>query len=154
MNQTNNTIQFSQFAAVSKDSDEVLGKILYYTLSSILIDREVLARLCDTVDFPYKPIRRSSLADAFRSATGDIYHRLVVKDAGVPQIINVYCRDNRGPKGIISRELVKETLHEDTNEYKKLANISLPKVHGAVTMLSWTLPMTMISGPAGILILK
>lgn len=73
MNQTNNTIQFSQFAAVSKDSDEVLGKILYYTLSSILIDREVLARLCDTVDFPYKPIRRSSLADAFRSATGDIY---------------------------------------------------------------------------------
>lgn len=52
MNQTNNTIQFSQFAAVSKDSDEVLGKILYYTLSSILIDREVLARLCDTVDFP------------------------------------------------------------------------------------------------------
>ena len=66
MNQTNNTIQFSQFAAVSKDSDEVLGKILYYTLSSILIDREVLARLCDTVDFPYKPIRRSSLADAYR----------------------------------------------------------------------------------------
>ena len=130
MNQTNNTIQFSQFAAVSKDSDEVLGKILYYTLSSILIDREVLARLCDTVDFPYKPIRRSSLADAFRSATGDIYHRLVVKDAGVPQIINVYCRDNRGPKGIISRELVKETLHEDTNEYKKLANISLDRGSG------------------------
>ncbi|MFR5863012.1 MAG: DUF6744 family protein [Flavonifractor plautii] len=113
-----------------KDSDEVLGKILYYTLSSILIDREVLARLCDTVDFPYKPIRRSSLADAFRSATGDIYHRLVVKDAGVPQIINVYCRDNRGPKGIISRELVKETLHEDTNEYKKLANISLDRGSG------------------------
>lgn len=128
--QPGNTIQFSQFAAVSKDSDEVLGKILYYTLSSILIDREVLARLCDTVDFPYKPIRRSSLADAFRSATGDIYHRLVVKDAGVPQIINVYCRDNRGPKGIISRELVKETLHEDTNEYKKLANISLDRGSG------------------------
>lgn len=78
----------------------------------------------------YKPIRRSSLADAFRSATGDIYHRLVVKDAGVPQIINVYCRDNRGPKGIISRELVKETLHEDTNEYKKLANISLDRGSG------------------------
>ena len=58
------------------------------------------------------------------------YHRLVVKDAGVPQIINVYCRDNRGPKGIISRELVKETLHEDTNEYKKLANISLDRGSG------------------------
>ena len=137
MNQTNNTIQFSQFAAVSKDSDEVLGKILYYTLSSILIDREVLARLCDTVDFPYKPIRRSSLADAFRSATGDIYHRLVVKDAGVPQIINVYCRDNRGPKGIISRELVKETLHEDTNEYKKLANISLDRAAAYSPMTTW-----------------
>ena len=54
----------------------------------------------------------------------------MVKDAGVPQIINVYCRDNRGPKGIISRELVKETLHEDTNEYKKLANISLDRGSG------------------------
>ena len=37
---------------------------------------------------------------------------------------------NRGPKGIISRELVKETLHEDTNEYKKLANISLDRGSG------------------------
>ena len=35
MNQTNNTIQFSQFAAVSKDSDEVLGKILYLSLIHI-----------------------------------------------------------------------------------------------------------------------
>ena len=43
------------------------------------------------------------------------------------------CREyeaNRGPKGIISRELVKETLHEDTNEYKKLANISLDRGSG------------------------
>ena len=52
MNQTNNTIQFSQFAAVSKDSDEVLGKILYYTLSSILIDREVVWPIWDPGDFP------------------------------------------------------------------------------------------------------
>lgn len=137
MNQTNNTIQFSQFAAVSKDSDEVLGKILYYTLSSILIDREVLARLCDTVDFPYKPIRRSSLADAFRSATGDIYHRLVVKDAGVPQIINVYCRDkyaDRLPLDANSMFVVDDekqrskmalafyrTIQKDLAEYEKRA---------------------------------
>lgn len=42
----------------------------------------------------------------------------------------IIMEDNRGPKGIISRELVKETLHEDTNEYKKLANISLDRGSG------------------------
>ena len=111
--------------------------LLYgYQLARYVGQDKVLETL-DNADWANVPeakkaavIRRSSLADAFRSATGDIYHRLVVKDAGVPQIINVYCRDNRGPKGIISRELVKETLHEDTNEYKKLANISLDRGSG------------------------
>jgi hypothetical protein len=75
----------------------------------------------------YKPTRRTALADAFRSATGDIDDRFVVRDFSGPQIIKVYCRDNKAPNGIISRELVKETVHEDTNEYKKLANISFSK---------------------------
>ena len=127
---TMNMIHLNQFAAVAHDGEEVLGKVLYYSLSSLLIDKETLMQLCDASGFLYNPARRASLGDAFRSATGDINARLVVHDTFAPQIVKIYCRDNRGPNGVISRELIKETVHEDTNEYKKLANISLNRNTG------------------------
>ena len=40
------TIRFEDFAAVSQDGGDVLGKVLYYSLSSILIDRDELESLC------------------------------------------------------------------------------------------------------------
>ena len=77
------TLQLQNFAAVQKDGSGVLGKVLYYSLSSILIDKEKFSELCQSVDFPYQPTRRTALADAFRSATGDIYERMVLKtDSG------------------------------------------------------------------------
>ena len=94
------TIRFEDFAAVSQDGGDVLGKVLYYSLSSTLIDRDELESLCDAVGFPKGRSNRTAMGDAFRSATGDIYER---------------------------RELVKETVHEDTNEYRKLANITFNK---------------------------
>ena len=81
------TIRFEDFAAVSQDGGDVLGKVLYYSLSSILIDRDELESLCDAVGFP----------------------------------------KGRSNRTAISRELVKETVHEDTNEYRKLANITFNK---------------------------
>lgn len=122
--------QISDFAAVQQDGNGVLGKVLYYSLSTTLIDREKFGELCQSIGFPYEPSRRTAKADAFRSATGDIYERLLLKTDSGPQIFKVYCRDNRAPGGAISRELVKETVHEDTNEYKKLANISFTKEGG------------------------
>lgn len=122
--------RIQDFAAVEKDGNGVLGKVLYYSLSSLLIDKEKFAELCQSVEFPYKPSRRTAKADAFRSATGDVYERLLLKTDTGPQIFKVYCRDNKAPGGVISRELVKETVHEDTNEYKKLANISFTKEGG------------------------
>ena len=124
------TLKIQDFAAVQKDGNGVLGKVLYYSLSSILIDKEKFSELCQSVGFPYQPTRRTALADAFRSATGDIYERMVLKTDSGPQVFKVYCRDNRAPGGVISRELIKETVHEDTNEYKKLANISFAKEGG------------------------
>lgn len=122
------TIQFKDFAAVSQSNGDILGKVLYYSLSSILIDRDKLTELCEAVGFPAGRSSRTAAADAFRSATGDIYERRVVKTDAGPQIFKVYCRDNKAPKSsIISRELVKETVHEDTNEYRKLANITFTK---------------------------
>ena len=124
------TLKIQDFAAVQKDGNGVLGKVLYYSLSSILIDKEKFSELCQSVGFPYQPTRRTALAEAFRSATGDIYERMVLKTDSGPQVFKVYCRDNKAPGGVISRELIKETVHEDTNEYKKLANISFTKEGG------------------------
>lgn len=122
------TVQFSDFAAVSHNGGDVLGKVLYYTLSSILIDREELVKLCDAVGFPGGRSGRTAMGDAFRSATGDIYERKVIKTDDGPQVFKVYCRDNKGgTRSVISRELVKETVREDTNEYRKLANITFDK---------------------------
>ena len=123
----NKTYQISDFAAVRQDGNSVLGKILYYALSTTLIDKKKFGELCQFIGFPYEPSRRTAKADAFRSATGDIYDRLLLKTDSGPQIFKVYCRDNKAPGGVISRELVKETVREDTNEYKKLANISFSK---------------------------
>ena len=39
------TIRFEDFAAVPRDGAEVLGKVLYYSLSSILIDRDELKEI-------------------------------------------------------------------------------------------------------------
>ena len=124
------TLRLQNFAAIQKDGNGVLGKVLYYSLSNILIDKEKFSELCQSIGFPYQPTRRTALADAFRSATGDIYERMVLKTDSGPQVFKVYCRDNRAPGGVISRELIKETVHEDTNEYKKLANISFTKEGG------------------------
>ena len=119
--------QMQDFAAVREDSAEVLGKVLYFSLSSILIEREKFAELCEGSGFPYRPTRRTALADAFRTATGDIYKRELVHTDDGPLLYKVYCRDNKAPGGCVSRELVKETVHEETNSYKKLANISFTK---------------------------
>lgn len=122
--------KMQDFAAVQNDGKGVLGKVLYYSLSTTLIDKEKFSELCQSIGFPYEPSRRTAKADAFRSATGDVYERLLLKTDSGPQIFKIYCRDNSAPGGVISRELIKETVHEDTNEYKKLANISFSKEGG------------------------
>lgn len=116
--------------AVQNDGDGVLGKILYYSLSSVLVDKEALSEICTELDVPYTANRRVALADAFRSATGDIYDRKTVKGIYGAETFKVYCRDNKRENGITSRELVKETLGANTNEYKKLANITFSKDTG------------------------
>ena len=43
----------SNFMAVKSDNGDVLGKILYFSLAKILIERPVLEQLCQTMDLPY-----------------------------------------------------------------------------------------------------
>lgn len=116
-----NVTKMSDLMAVTGNNSEVLGKFVYFSLSNILVEREELQQICTAVGLDYSPSARPSDSNAFRSATGDIYSR-VVEGA---HIYKVYCRDNDKSGEIISRELVKETLDSSTNRYAKLANLSL-----------------------------
>ena len=75
MTQTENTIRFEDFAAVTRDGGEVLGKVLYYSLSSLRIARAEQKKQSDGRGYPIRG--RASFGAAFRSATGDVYDRIV-----------------------------------------------------------------------------
>jgi len=120
-------MELNNLVAITGDGEGVLGKILYYSLSSVLVDRDKLMEICEELEFPYTPNRNVAHADAFRSATGDIYDKKTVNGIFGAETFKIYCRDNKSPKGIISRELIKETLDASTNKYKKLANITFSK---------------------------
>lgn len=116
-------LKMERLMGVKEDGSEVLGKLLYYSLSSVLIDRDTLAEICENMSLPVKLGARLGAVDAFKSATGDIYERLVKKEHGEVRVSKVYCRDNKKSDETYSRELVLETLGDTTNRYKKLANI-------------------------------
>ena len=96
-------------AAAEGDAEHVLGKFLYFSLANLLVDKEELAELCDSMCIPYTSGNRLSVSDAFRSATGDIRVRVPVTEGGETNIYLAYCRDNKRTAEILSRELVKET---------------------------------------------
>ena len=123
-----NVFDMKDFIGTSQgDKGHMLGKFLYFSLSNLLVEKEALAKLCDEMDIPYTGGKRLSVADAFRSATGDIRERYPVTTMGETHIYLAYCRDNKHTADILSRELVKETLNQRTNQYEKLANISFDK---------------------------
>ena len=124
----NNVFDMKDFIGTSQgDKEHMLGKFLYFSLSNLLVEKEALAKLCDEMDIPYTGGKRLSVADAFRSATGDIRERYPVTSGSETHIYLAYCRDNKHTADILSRELVKETLNQRTNQYEKLANISFDK---------------------------
>lgn len=126
------TINMNEFlAASSGEKEHMLGKFLYFTLANLLVEKEALSDLCESMGIPYAGGNRLSVSDAFRSATGDIRERIPVTSMGESHIYLAYCRDNKRTSGVLSRELVKETLNQQTNRYEKLANISYDKEDGS-----------------------
>ena len=119
-----NIINMGEFiGAATGDKQHMLGKFLYFSLSNLLVEKEELSALCESMGIAYAGCNRLSVSDAFRSATGDIRERVPVTTDGETNIYLAYCRDNKHTAGILSRELVKETLNRHTNQYEKLANI-------------------------------
>ena len=123
-----NVFDMKDFIGTSQgDKEHMLGKFLYFSLSNLLVEKDALSQLCEEMDIPYTGGKRLSVADAFRSATGDIRERYPITTGKETHIYLVYCRDNKRTADILSRELVKETLNQKTNQYEKLANISFDK---------------------------
>ena len=120
----------NMIGATSGDEKNMLVKFLYFTLANLLVEEEALSDLCESMGIPYAGCNRLSVSDAFRSATGDIRERIPVTSMGESHIYLAYCRDNKRTSGVLSRELVKETLNQQTNRYEKLANISYDKEDG------------------------
>lgn len=116
--------------ATEANKEHVLGKFLYFSLANLLVEKNALSKLCGDMGIYYSGGERLSVADAFRSATGDIRERIPVTEGGRTNIYLAYCRDNKRTDGVLSRELVKETLNQQTNRYEKLANISFDKTGG------------------------
>lgn len=113
-----NILNMNDFlGAAEADSKHVLGKFLYFSLANLLVSKEELSELCDNMGIPYTSGNRVSVSDAFRSATGDIRVRVPVTEKGETNIYLAYCRDNKHTEKILSRELVKETLNSQTNQY-------------------------------------
>lgn len=117
-------------AAAGDHKEHMLGKFLYFSLSNLLVEKNALSKLCENMGIPYSGGTRLSVSDAFRSATGDIHERIPVTTARQTNIYLVYCRDNKHTASVLSRELIKETLNQQTNRYEKLANISYDKKDG------------------------
>ena len=127
-----NVLDMHDFIGTAQgDKAHMLGKFLYFSLANLLVEKEALSKLCDDLGIPYSGSKRLSVADAFRSATGDIRERVAVTSQGESNIYLAYCRDNKRESGILSRKLVKETLNRQTNQYEKLANISYDKRDGS-----------------------
>ena len=123
-------LRMEDLMGVKEDHGQVLGKFLYYSLSGLLIERDKLTEICENMGLPIRPGARLSLVDAFKSATGDIYERIVKKENGEVTISKIYCRDNQKTGDMCGRELIRETLGETTNKYKKLANLVFDKETG------------------------
>lgn len=116
--------------ATQADETQVLGKFLYFSLANLLVEKKALSQLCDDMGIFYSGGERLSVADAFRCATGEIRERIPVTEDGQTNIYLAYCRDNKRTPNVLSRELVKETLNQKTNQYEKLANITYDKADG------------------------
>lgn len=115
------------------ESSDILGKFLYYSFPRMILNRKDFLDLVERYGFSSGVREKTSPTDAFRSATTDVKDRIVEERNGETNISRIYFRDNkRVDANIISRELVEETVNENTNAYRKLANVQLDKDTGDV----------------------
>lgn len=124
------TENFMAINSQNGQEEEILGKYMYYSLPKLILKAERVKEICEQIGFPIQVNDKISLTDAFRSATGEIHDR--IEDE---KVCLIYCRDNKRTEAdVLSRELVEETLYENTNIYTKLANITFNKTNGEMRL--------------------
>ena len=65
-----NVFDMTDFIGTSQgDKAHMLGKFLYFSLSSLLVERETLKKLCEDIGIPYAGGTRLSVGDADRKST-------------------------------------------------------------------------------------
>lgn len=112
------------YMAVQDGSEGIIGKIVYYSIAGILVDKQVCQEVGRSLGLPKIKPSRESRASAYKYATTALKNRVAIPS----KIYRIYCRDNRKDDARrLCRELVKETLNARDNEYKKLANIVFDK---------------------------
>ena len=63
-----NIINMGEFiGAATGDKQHMLGKFLYFSLSNLLVEKEELSALCESMGIAYAGCNRLSVSDAFRS---------------------------------------------------------------------------------------
>lgn len=117
-------MEMNNIMAVAEGTEGILGKLFYYTLNGILVEKETLKRIGADMGLPKICPARESKASAYHRATAALRDRVTMKSSNGLKIYSVYCRNNKNDsKEMLCRELVKETPQAETNEYLKLANI-------------------------------
>lgn len=129
----NNIMNMSNFIAVDENSEGILGKLAYFTLGGLMVPKQTCIEIGQTLGMPRVKPSKESTANAFRCATSAVYDRVVTGAGSNRSIHRVYFRDNQSPDGLISRELIKETLDTESNCFSKLANVVMDKGTGAVS---------------------
>lgn len=131
-------LETNQFMAIRTEDgqlEEILGKYMYYSLPKLMVRVDKVKEICTQTGFPVAVNDHISITDAFRSATGALHDRITELYGGENLVRKIYCRDNqRVQNDVLSRELVQETLFRNTNEYRKLANITLDKTTGEIIL--------------------
>ena len=120
--------EMQSFMGVNEGNGGIIGKLLYYSTSNILIPKNTFVQLGKAFNLPKVKPARESKSSAYRYATTALKERVVTKDLSGTHIYRIYCRDNKqDTSAVICRELVKETMNATTNSYKKLANIAFKR---------------------------
>lgn len=107
------------------DKIDTIGRIVYFSLTNLLVKKEDLDRLCGKYGIVSRSGRRIALSDAFRSATSSIGERVEVVLEEKVCSGRVFFRENHRTKSGISKELILELRAGDGNRYVRLARVSL-----------------------------
>ena len=87
-----NMSEMQSYIGVNEGSGGIIGKLLYYSTSNILIPKNTFAELGKAFNLPKIKPSRESPASAYRYATTALKERIVNKDASGTYIYRIYCR--------------------------------------------------------------